>query len=48
MTKWIKETGAENVVIIDDATAKDKFMINVFESAVPEDIGIGVLELLRN
>lgn len=42
MTKWIKETGAENVVIIDDATAKDEFMINVFESAVPEDIGIGV------
>lgn len=42
MTKWIKETGAENVVIIDDATSKNEFMINVFEQAVPEDIGIGV------
>lgn len=42
MTKWIKETGAENVVIIDDATSKNEFMINVFEQAIPEDIGIGV------
>lgn len=42
MTKWLKETGAENVVIIDDATSKNEFMINVFEQAVPEDIGIGV------
>ena len=42
MTKWIKETGAENVVIIDDATSKNEFVINVFEQAVPEDIGIGV------
>lgn len=31
MTKWIKETGAQNVVIIDDATSKNDFMINVFE-----------------
>lgn len=42
MTKWIKETGAENVVIIDDATSKNEFVINVFEQAIPEDIGIGV------
>lgn len=42
MTKWLKETGAENVVIIDDATSKNEFMINVFEQAIPEDIGIGV------
>lgn len=44
MTKWIKETGAQNVVIIDDATSKNDFMINVFEQAVPEDIGIGVFD----
>lgn len=42
MTKWLKETGAENVVIIDDATSKNEFVINVFEQAIPEDIGIGV------
>lgn len=42
MTKWLKETEAENVVIIDDATSKNDFMINVFEQAIPEDIGIGV------
>lgn len=42
MTKWLKETEAQNVLIIDDATAKNDFMINVFEQAIPEDIGIGV------
>lgn len=42
MTKWLKETGAQNVVIVDDATANNDFMINVFEQAIPEDIGIGV------
>lgn len=42
MTKWLKETGAQNVVIVDDATAANDFMINVFEQAIPEDIGIGV------
>lgn len=42
MTKWLKETGAQNVVIIDDTTASNDFMINVFEQAIPEDIGIGV------
>lgn len=42
MTKWLKETGAQNVVIVDDATSNNDFMINVFEQAVPEDIGIGI------
>ena len=42
MTKWLKETEAQNVLIIDDATAKNDFMINVFEQAIPEDVGIGV------
>ena len=44
MTKWLKETGARNVVIVDDATSKNEFMINVFEQAIPEDIGIGVFD----
>ncbi|EEU21284.2 PTS sugar transporter subunit IIB [Lactobacillus mulieris] len=42
MTKWLKSTQAENVVIVDDDVSKDDFMINVFESAVPDNIGIGV------
>lgn len=42
MTKWLKETGAEDILIIDDATAANDFMISVFEQAVPEDKGIGV------
>ena len=44
MTKWLKETGAQNVVIVDHATSKNEFVINVFEQAIPEDIGIGVFD----
>lgn len=44
MTKWLKSTGAQNVVIVDDKVAKNDFMINIFESAIPEDIGIGVFD----
>ncbi|GGP11080.1 PTS system mannose/fructose/N-acetylgalactosamine-transporter subunit IIB [Oceanobacillus neutriphilus] len=42
MTAWIKNRGAEQVVIVDDATANDEYMIEVLEMAVPEEIAIGI------
>ena len=42
MTTWIKHKGAEQVVIVDDGTAADEYMIEVLEMAVPEEIAIGV------
>ncbi|WP_077602645.1 PTS system mannose/fructose/N-acetylgalactosamine-transporter subunit IIB [Oceanobacillus sojae] len=42
MTAWIKNRGAEQVVIVDDDTANDEYMIEVLEMAVPEEIAIGI------
>lgn len=42
MTAWIKNKGAENVVIVDDGTANDEYMIEVLEMAIPDEIAIGI------
>jgi Phosphotransferase system, mannose/fructose/N-acetylgalactosamine-specific component IIB len=42
MTAWIKNKNADQVVIVDDGVAKDDFMINVLENAVPDNIAIGI------
>lgn len=42
MTAWSRVTHAEQVLVIDDGVAKDDFMINVLENAIPENMAIGV------
>lgn len=42
MTAWIKNKGANQVVIVDDGTANDDYMIEVLEMAIPEEIAIGI------
>lgn len=42
MTAWIKNKGANQVVIVDDDTANDEYMIEVLEMAIPEEIAIGI------
>lgn len=42
MTAWIKNKKADQVVIIDDGTANDDYMIEVLEMAIPEEIAIGI------
>ena len=42
MTAWIKNKKADQVVIVDDGTAKDEYMIEVLEMAIPEEIAIGI------
>ncbi|TLF38870.1 PTS sugar transporter subunit IIB [Lacticaseibacillus zeae] len=42
MTAWSRITHAEQVLVIDDAVAKDDFMINVLENAIPDTMAIGV------
>lgn len=44
MTAWIKNKKAEQVVIVDDATAQDEYMIEVLEMAIPEEIAIGIFD----
>ena len=42
MTAWIKNRHADQVVIVDDRTAADEYMIEVLETAIPEEIAIGI------
>lgn len=42
MTAWIKNKKADQVVIVDDGTANDDYMIEVLEMAIPEEIAIGI------
>lgn len=42
MTAWIKNKDANQVVIVDDGTANDEYMIEVLEMAIPEEIAIGI------
>ena len=42
MTAWSRITNAEQVLVIDDGVAKDDFMINVLENAIPDTMAIGV------
>lgn len=44
MTAWIQHTNASQVVVADDAAAKDEYMINVLEMATPADIAIGIFD----
>lgn len=42
VTKWVKQTGANKILIIDEALAKDDFMLNIYKMAAPADIPVEV------
>lgn len=45
MTMWIQFTSANQVLIIDDAVAKDSFLQMVMKSSVPSTISLKVLSV---
>ena len=40
MTAWIRNRKADQVVIVDEGTENDEYMIEVLEMAIPEEIAI--------
>lgn len=42
ITKWVKQTGANEIMIIDDQLAKDEFMLSIYRMAAPSDIPVSV------
>lgn len=42
ITKWIRQTSANRIVIIDDALAADEFMKNIYVMAAPSNIKVDV------
>ncbi|MBE6083432.1 MAG: PTS sugar transporter subunit IIB [Tissierellaceae bacterium] len=45
MTSWLNVTGANKIVIVDNATAKDTFMKSILSSVVPANIKIDILTI---
>lgn len=46
MTAWIKNRKADQVVIVDDGTANDEYMIEVLEMAIPGIDSVSCIETL--
>lgn len=42
ITKWVKKTGAEMIVIADDALAKDDFMGRIYANSAPKGIKVKI------
>ena len=42
MTSWVKSTGANKIMIVDDETAANPFLKTVYKGAVPSNVRVGV------
>lgn len=42
VTKWVKQTGANEIMIIDDELANDEFMLSIYKMAAPSDTPVNV------
>lgn len=42
VTKWVKQTGANEIMIIDDQLAQDDFMLSIYRMAAPSDVPVVV------
>lgn len=44
MTKWLKATSANKIIIIDDYLADEEFMVDIYKLSVPSDISIEIIK----
>lgn len=45
ITKWVKIAKANRIIIVDDELAKDDFMVIVYSSAAPKNVGVEILSV---
>lgn len=45
VTSWIKQTGGNQIMIVDDALTKDLFMQKILKAAAPRDVAVEVLSV---
>lgn len=45
VTSWIKQTGGNRIIIVDDALTKDLFMQKILKAAAPRDVAVEVLSV---
>lgn len=43
VTSWVKQTGGNKIIIVDDALTKDIFMQKILKAAAPPDVAVEVL-----
>lgn len=43
VTSWVKQTGGNKIIIVDDVLAKDVFMQKILKAAAPPDVKVEVL-----
>lgn len=45
ITKWLKMSGANRIIIVDDELAKDDFMSIIYTTAAPKDVSVEILSV---
>lgn len=45
ITKWLKKTNADKILIIDDALSKDPFMRKIYEVAAPPGVQVIIMDI---
>src|SRR5699024_8723043 len=45
ITKWLRQTNANRIVIINDALANDDFMKDIYEMAAPSNISVDIYSI---
>lgn len=47
ITKWLKQCGANRIIIIDDALSKDAFLGQVYKMAAPSGIQVDIVSVKK-
>lgn len=45
VTSWVKQTGGNRIIIVDDALTKDLFMQKILKAAAPRDVSVDILSV---
>ncbi len=45
VTSWVKQTGGNRIIIVDDGLVKDFFMQKIFKAAAPPDVVVEVYDV---
>lgn len=45
VTSWVKQTGGNRILVVDDALTKDIFMQKILKAAAPPDVSVEVLSV---
>ena len=47
MTSWVKATGANKIMVVDDGVAQDELMKTVLKGVVPSQVKLGIFSVAK-